>query len=152
MAGRQLDVRHFEYRVVVPFLTPSTSPFFAPLAIDAGEMIAMELQVPSGHVGLTGFSLELAGTTIVPWGGTGGFIVADDAYLQFALGIEVDIQLAAVCYNADVFDHAFYFRIHLRDTAAYVPPAAASRTPSGLTVTTTTVALPAVPVFTPAGE
>lgn len=152
MAGRQLDVRHFEYRVTVPFLTPAPPGFVVPLTIDAGVMTKMELQVPSGHVGLTGFSLQLAGTTIVPWGGSGGFIVADDAYLEFELGIEVDIQLAAVCYNADVFDHAFYFRIHLRDTPAYTPPAGVARTPSGLTVTTTTIALPPVPVFTPAGQ
>lgn len=115
MPERQLAAREFQYRVTIPPGTPSFAPQLDTLLIDSGVMLSCELQVPSGHVGLTGFSLVLAGTTIVPWAQGLQFIVAEDARLTIPLGIEVDIGLQTACYNTDVFEHSFYLRIALAD-------------------------------------
>jgi hypothetical protein len=114
LADRQLDVRYFPYKVTVPAGTLRTNPATFQLKIEHGYAIDMELQIPSGHVGLTGWSINLAGTPLVPWGPPGNFVVAEDDRINFILGIEVDVQLTAVCYNEGIFDHSFYFRIALQ--------------------------------------
>lgn len=118
MADRQLDVRYFPYKVTVPAGTLIAAPQTSTLLIQHGIAKGMQLQIPSGHVGLTGFSLTLAGTPIVPWGPPGNYVVAEDDIIDFDIGIEVDVQLRAVCYNIDIYDHSFYFRVALQPLSA----------------------------------
>jgi hypothetical protein len=145
VAGRQSDVRYYPYQVTIPAGTDPFAPQTDDLPIAHGIARDVRLQIPSGHMGLTGWSLTLAGTTILPWGDQGVYIIADDDIIDFDLGLEVDIQLASVCYNLDVYDHTFYFRVAVLPIFAAAPAApvdglaAVGATPAG------SFTLPALP-------
>lgn len=115
MPDRVVATRYFQYKTTIPpGTTDPTNPQRDTVAIPHGTLLTVLLQVPSGHVGLTGFSLWLAGTQIVPWEGELDYIVAEDQTFVFDVNVEVDVQLETVCYNADIWDHSFYWRAALR--------------------------------------
>jgi hypothetical protein len=116
VAERTIDTRYFQFKVTIPpFTTTPSTPQVNPVDIQHGIFLGMELQVPSGHVGLTGFSMRLAGTPIVPWAVGLDYIVAEDDRIPLDVNIEVDVGgLVTACYNLDIYEHSFYYRIALR--------------------------------------
>lgn len=117
MTARQVDLRYYPFQVTVPAGTLSAAGFAVDLEIAHGIAQSCHLDIPTGHAGLTGWQLALAGTVILPFHSPDTFVVAEDTHLDFVLGIEVDVQLQMLGYNTDVYDHTFYFRVALATIA-----------------------------------
>lgn len=72
---------------------------------------SIEVQIPSGHNGLTGLYVADSGTPILPYSQTPVFLIATDRTLEYDVGNEFGATLTIVTYNQDVFPHTHYVRI-----------------------------------------
>lgn len=112
------------FSVSVPAGTASSAPQLTALTIDPGEVERVEIFVPSGHAGLTGFALDLGQQQIIPYDGA-TFIVADSDTISWPMakyGNSGQWRLRA--YNTDVYAHSFYIRFlvnEIRDARQALP-------------------------------
>ena len=98
------------FTVTVPAGTPSSAPLASPTVFDPGEVERIEVFIPSGHGGLTGFALLQAHTQIIPYRG-GQFIVDDDDTISWPIsGFLNTGDWQFLAYNTDVNPHSFYIR------------------------------------------
>lgn len=125
MAARTVDPIYIARRILTPAGTLQTSPLITIQVLPRGTLEAVDLTIPPGHRGFTGFSLRLAGTTILPFSNPAAFIVADDLQETFVLGVEIDTGVTVQTYNIGQYPHAFYLRYRIRQVpvAAGVPAA-----------------------------
>ena len=114
MAGRVVDPIYVAQRVPTPPGTAQATPQVVVADLPHGILEAIDLTIPPGHLGFTGFSLRLAGVTILPYSNPGAFIVADNLQETFVLGVEVDTGVRVVTYNTGLYSHAFYIRYRIR--------------------------------------
>ena len=123
--GRVIADRYFAQRLTVPAGTLATAPLVIPTPVDDLIMVAIDLRIPDGHIGLTGFAVEYAGRRIVPWGGATDWIQGNNDELTFSVNFEVGSEVVFVLYNEGVFDHSFYTRVQYR----YLPTVDVSAAP-----------------------
>jgi hypothetical protein len=122
--GRVIADRYFAQRLTVPFGTPSSAPLLVPFPVDDLILVAVDLRIPDGAVGLTGFAIEYAGRRIVPWGDDTAWIQGNNDELSFSVNFEVGTEVVFVLYNEGAYDHAFYTRMQFRYLPAVDPNAA----------------------------
>lgn len=111
MPGRSVTRQLHTCRLTVPAGTTAAAPATAVCDVGHVELSEVEVVVPSGHVGLTGFALAYANQRIVPWAGDLGWLVADDDKVTVPVGIEVSAPVVLQGYNLDAYDHSFYVRL-----------------------------------------
>ena len=106
-----------QYVYVWQALVPSQTPIYSPTAQQPqfGDIWvdSVEVKIPSGHRGLTGFNIQNSGGILIPSPagvGNSSYITGDDDLLEFELGVEVDQLLSIGLYNSDGLNHTFYFR------------------------------------------
>lgn len=121
--SRVIRDRYFAQRLVVPAGTIRTAPLSIPYAVDDLILARCDLQIPDGHVGLTGFAINFAGRRIVPWGDVDTWIQGNNDELNFHINFEVGTELVFVLYNEGAYDHAFYTRLQFK----YLPDRPAER-------------------------
>ena len=150
-SDRVADYVYYPVSLTVPAGTPASAPATVQPFTSDKDLISIELQVPPGHSGFTGFSVTYDGTTILPWSTTGAqWIIADNYVKEFDVGMRVGPHMTITGYNTDQFPHTFYVRLKVRNNP---PPSAAVTTPPGGAVTqlqpppTTPTGVP--PVSTP---
>lgn len=103
------------FSVSVPAGTLSTAPQLTSIGFAPGEIERVEIMVPSGHAGLTGFQLALGAQPIIPFT-AGAFIVADGETLNWPLeGYPNSGAWQCRAFNTDVYAHSFHFRFLLRE-------------------------------------
>lgn len=118
-------------------LTPINTAPGAPqsTALNLGWCILdrVELRIPPGHFGLTGWSLQVNGVGLIPWQQPGEFIIGDDDHLALAIDIELDTGLTIVTYNQDtLYPHTHYARfIYTPISELATPVPAVSAIPIG---------------------
>lgn len=115
MAGRTVDPRYLPFSMAVPANTLSTAP--QSLTHTLGDLVIMSLQltIPTGHSGLTGFQMRTAGETIIPWGRPTDWIIADGVVFEFELDFQAAASFTTRAYNEDsVYAHTFYGRWKVR--------------------------------------
>lgn len=106
---------------MVPAGTLPGSPFSQVMQLPSGIMQEVQLIIPPGHAGLTGFQMSVAGTPIIPYGGN-PFIVGDDYQHSWEIGQEIEpSQVLLTGYNRDVFTHTFYVRVLWTDGSTQQP-------------------------------
>lgn len=113
--ARVVAVRYLPLRVTIPKATAAGSPTSTSWDLGAVILDNVAVTIPTGHAGLTGVALELAGTRIMPWGDANTWLIAEGVELTFNIGIEVGRGLVVRGYNTDVNDHSFYLRAQTRD-------------------------------------
>lgn len=112
------EFRHIRRDYAVPANTAQASPQVT--AEDLGQLVLESVQVivPTGHAGLTGWQLVWQGRTLVPWGETDRFVVADGVPLDFPVDVVITAPLQVRAFNTDeVFAHTFYVSYRVRDLA-----------------------------------
>lgn len=102
--------RYVPVNVTVPPGTLSTAPTTLKPGIGDVWLYEVDIRIPSGHAGLTGFYVANAGVGIVPWANPPQWVNGDNDYFTFEVSEEVDTGLSIVTYNTDVLAHTFYFR------------------------------------------
>lgn len=111
---RTIDPVNVNFAVTTPTGNPRTTPLATTLTVPHGNLVAVELLIPRGHRGVTGFSLQLSGAVIVPYRSSFPWIIGDGDRLMFDVEIEVDTQLKAVTFNEGNFPHTHYLRLVVR--------------------------------------
>lgn len=130
MPSRTINPRYVPQAVTVTANTPPSAPFFANTALGHVIVESVTVVIPTGHAGLTGIAVSLAGIHVVPYGDNTAFVLGDGTEETFELGFETDTGLNLVGYNTDAaFDHTFYLRWKIRDLAQTVSSGPATITP-----------------------
>lgn len=98
----------------------STDISFAP-----GPVSEVEIVIPDGHNGSTGFQLAQAGQAIIPEE-SGTYIVGNDEVIRWPLdGYNDAGSWQLIAYNTDYYDHTFYLRFLIADASNKQQPLAA---------------------------
>ena len=126
MATRVVDPVYIAQRVSTPPGTLQATPQVVVADLPAGNLESLDLTIPPGHLGFTGFSLRLASATILPYSNPGQFIVGDSLQETFIIGVDIDTGVRVVTYNTGQYPHAFYIRYRIR----MVPVASGVPTPA----------------------
>lgn len=115
MADKTLSTRIIATRLAVPFGTAIASAVST--SINLGFVIIdwVEVRIPSGHLGFTGFALDNGGVRLVPWNNLSEWLIGDNDLLHYDLGIEASATMVMRGYNTGSFDHTFYLRFQVSD-------------------------------------
>lgn len=112
MPARAVSPRYLPYVLDVAANTFHGAPLETPIELPVLHLQRVELTVPSGHLGFTGFGIDVSGERILPFGSSSDWIVADDARLSFDFDLEVSGKMVLSAFNQDVaYRHKFYVRL-----------------------------------------
>lgn len=111
---RVVDPAYTPFTITTPKGTAIAAPQSTALNVPVGQLLEVELQIPPGHHGTTGFRLQLAGSAILPFSNPPAWILGDNYQRVFALDVEVGGGLVAVTYNVGNYDHTHYLRALVR--------------------------------------
>lgn len=118
MAIKTVDPQYFNYAVPTGPGTDPATPQVTELAFPLKIMREVQLTIPSGHVGVTGFALQVAEAIILPWESGSQWIVGDDDRFVFEINVEVNAGVNVLTYNLGFYDHTHYVRFRLDDLPA----------------------------------
>lgn len=122
-----LASRYVPLIVTVPAGTAKAAPQSTAAPVSNVVLNRVELRIPPGHGGLTGFSLQWNGVSIVPFASPAQFIVGDDDDLTFDINEQIGGGLVVVAFNTDaVLPHSFHLRFDV------TPFALAASAPAGV--------------------
>lgn len=115
MAGALPASRIEVFDVVVPKATPKAAPLETLTPWNPGELVGIEVKIPDGHNGLTGFRLLLAHAQAIPYT-AGAWITGNDDELDWqTVGYSNSGSWSVQAYNLDLFDHIFHVRYLVSD-------------------------------------
>lgn len=125
MSNKTLSSRVISTRLAVPLNTPIASAISQ--TIDLGYVIIdwVEVRIPSGHLGFTGFALDNADVRLVPWNNRNEWLIGDNDLLDYEISMEASATMRMRGYNTGSFNHTFYLRFGVSDIS---PSGARSRT------------------------
>lgn len=107
--------RLYTTQFTIPAGTLINAPFSQPQLLDDAMLDEIDITIPPGHAGLTGFRILWSTGQIVPYV-QGTWVTGDDENIHIAYGAEITQSgLVLVGYNTDVFNHSFLLRWHVSD-------------------------------------
>lgn len=112
-----MGINHVEtFQLTVPKNTPKTAPTRLAMAFSEAEVVRVQVVIPAGHIGLTGFRLDYGGQQVIPFT-AGAWVTSDGEVIDWPLErYPTGSQWQAVGYNLDkTTAHSFYFRFLLDD-------------------------------------
>lgn len=113
------------FTVTVPAKTPKASPVEFQTTFTPGRVVMLEVDVPPGHNGLTGFSIAQAHQPIYP-SVAGQFVVANGRTFAWDMHDDIDSgNWQIFAYNLSQLPHSFYLQfyvVELSKIAAYDAP------------------------------
>lgn len=115
MPGRHLSTRYVPQTVTVAAGVTTAAPTSAIVQLGNVTLDEIQLQIPRGHVGLTGIAFEYAGVRLVPWGGAQDWVRGDNLTERFLVDFTMGGPLTVKTFNGDVFAHTFYVRFRVTD-------------------------------------
>lgn len=121
MTPRTFDPVYVPANIVTPSGTTIAAPQTTVLDVGAGVLEEVELQIPAGHVGVTGLRLLLAGQQVLPWDDATSWIVGDNFHRIFTMGVQIDRGFTAQTYNVGNYPHTHYLRFRLRALDSETP-------------------------------
>jgi hypothetical protein len=108
----------FTHSLVIPAGTAIATPFRQNKPLEDAILDRVQIRIPAGHVGLTGFALFWSTEQVWPTI-RGSWAIGDNEQLEWTPGTEVTATgLAHVGYNLDKFAHTFYTRFWLSKKVA----------------------------------
>jgi hypothetical protein len=118
--------RLYTTQFIIPAATPINVPFSQPQLLDDAQLDQVDITIPPGHAGLTGFRILWSTGQIIPYV-TGTWVTGDDEEIHVKYGSEITQSgLVLVGYNTDVFTHSFLLRWHVSDLTSASPVVIAS--------------------------
>lgn len=112
------------FDVTVPAGTLSSAPLDTPLAFNDGIVERIEIVVPRGHAGFTGFAIRYAQQQVIPYR-SGQFVITDNETISWPTeDYPTGNQWVFRAYNEDVFPHSFHLRLLIMETARQGNPGA----------------------------
>lgn len=106
----------------MPARTAIATPLQTNISFPNGDVERVDIYIPAGHAGLTGFQLANAHQPVIPFD-TGEYIIGENERLSYPLegyGDSGSWQMFA--YNLDQFNHTFYvtFLLKIVRQAVYI--------------------------------
>lgn len=114
MTSRTVDPIYVPLTVLCPKGTTAAAPLITAVPVEHGILEEVRLQIPPGHVGVTGIRFLLSGQQFLPWSNTVSWIIGDDRRDPFEVGVEVDNKLTVATFNLGNYDHSFLLLFKLR--------------------------------------
>lgn len=106
------------FEVTIAAGTAKAAAISNDVSFEPGPVDEVEIVIPDGHSGATGFQLAQAGQAIIPEE-SGTYIVANNEVIRWPLdGYNDAGSWQLIGYNTDVYDHTFYLRFLIADKAA----------------------------------
>ena len=114
------------FTVTAPIGTTAAAPSEVNTNFAQGQVVRIELVIPTGHNGLTGIAIAQAHSPIFP-DRRGAFIIDNGRTLEFTPDDRIQSgQWSAFVFNTSQVPHNFYLRYYVLDankTAALTPQA-----------------------------
>lgn len=107
----------------------TTNPISTPINLGDSILNWVELRIPPGHCGLTGWQLSMSGSALLPWQQQDTYIVGDDELLKVYFDLPVTTGLQIITFNDDYFAHTHYCRMNYTPASATSDALVASITP-----------------------
>lgn len=105
-------------QVTVPAGTAETAAITTALPFQAGTVVRLEVTIPPGPSGLTGFQILHSGQRIIPFRDD-AWIIADNERLDWQLArYPTGGAWAVRAYNTDIYPHTIYLRFHIDEFRA----------------------------------
>lgn len=118
MADPVLNPVYRSVDFTVAHSTTAAAPASQTVSFGTVMVLQVELLIPPGHNGLTGFALRYAGERLLPKAAT-EFIVGDNLDRFYDFRFPVSAPLTLVGYNTDAtYGHTFHLTFKLDLTAA----------------------------------
>ena len=108
MSGYIVEPRYYHQDLVVPAGTPITAPSMIDAPTPNVELLSVNVRVPAGHAGHTGFQVVLSEQPVIPYGIPSEWFVLDNDEMILQAGYNTDATLMFVAYNNDVYPHTFH--------------------------------------------
>lgn len=107
-------------KVSIPYSTDQSNPVKQTLEIEKGIIEYIEVEIPAGHVGLTGLYITYNTIQIVPFN-KDGFIYGNNHVFHIPLDYKVNnppYELEIIAWNDDdTYPHAFGVGVMMKDKA-----------------------------------
>lgn len=107
------------FSLSVPKSTTKAAPATAALTFPDGQVVWVEIVIPTGHIGQTGVALSYGGQQVIPED-AGTWITSNGETIHWDLDdFPTGSQWQAKAFNLDrVNAHGFYFRFGIRELVA----------------------------------
>lgn len=106
------------FQVTCPLGTAIATPQTTSLVMDDGELVRLEVTVPSGPSGFMGFRFRHSQQVVIPYKGS-NWIITDDEKLSWDLhGYPTGSAWSIQMYNTDIWAHTVYLRLHINEIGA----------------------------------
>jgi hypothetical protein len=100
--------RLYYQTLTVPAGTAISAAVSQAWPLEDNQLKSVEVTIPDGHCGLTGFRMLQAQQQIFPWGNS-SYIIANDERIPWAFEDEMtSTGIVLQGYNTDIFPHTFY--------------------------------------------
>src|ERR1700691_363449 len=100
--------RLYYQTLTVPAGTAISAAVSQAWPLEDNQLKSVEVTIPDGHCGLTGFRMLQAQQQIFPWGNS-SYIVANNENIPWAFEDEMtSTGIVLQGYNTDIFPHTFY--------------------------------------------
>lgn len=122
------------FTVTCPAGTPLVAPVVQETTFPIGEVVHLEVDVPTGHAGVTGLQLRIAGGQAIPLT-QGSWLIGDGQTFAYDLTGYLDSGYwAAYMYNTGIYDHSWQIRYSISNAVDEEPIATATVIPSPVIV------------------
>lgn len=116
MAGSDdlsLSQSYFPLTITTTAGTAIATPKKTTVAIPPAVLTDVDVLIPQGHAGQTGFRVVYSGQVIVPFGGADAdtWVIGNDAEPHFGVSFPISTGLVIQTYNTGRFDHSHYVRL-----------------------------------------
>jgi hypothetical protein len=118
MAGYIVEPRYYHQDLTVPPFTPIATPVTLDAPTPNIELISVNVRVPAGHAGNTGFQIVFSEQAIIPYGIPSEWFILDNDEMILQAGYNTDNTLMFVAYNLDVYPHTFHLDWVAQDIAS----------------------------------
>ena len=109
-------------QVTVPAGTTIGAPQTTALAWRDGVVRRLEVLIPPGPSGLSGFRILHSGQVIIPFAAD-TWIIADDEVLNWDLdNFPTGAKWSLRAYNTDIYEHTYYMRWHIDEIRSALTP------------------------------
>jgi len=110
------------FPIVVPAGTAIGAPQTTALSMVDGHVERIEIIIPPGPSGLVGFRVIHSQQVVIPFSGT-AWVIADDEKISWPIqNYPTGNKWSIRAYNTDIYSHTLYFRFHILELVAAIPP------------------------------
>lgn len=115
MPGPVLGQRVLAFPITTPIGTLASAPQTTNVDLGVCTIDTVEIRIPSGHLGFTGFALEYGQQRLIPAFQPSAWIIGDNDLLDYVMNFDVGKPVQVKTYNTGNYPHTHYLRFLISD-------------------------------------